>query len=114
MQSRRSIYYQGNSVAAPRPSKANIARRRAREAAGLNEPKIVDDQPKVCATEQCVWCEVAFEQYQVRCHVCGLCQYCGAICPSTYGCTTCANILPEELKQVSSGDYKKRRIRVTK
>ena len=98
MQSRRTVHYQGNSVTPPRPSKANLARRRARVEAGTNELKIVDSTPKTCATLECVWCGTAFDDYAIRCKQCGLCQYCGTLCPDSNGCTTCANILPDELK----------------
>ncbi len=98
MQSRRTVHYKGNSVSPARPSKANIKRRQAREASGTNELKVMDGQPKVCATLMCVWCGNSFDDYAIRCKVCGLCQYCGVLTPDSNGCTTCANILPVELK----------------
>lgn len=98
MQSGRTIHYKGNSVSPARPSRANLARRKAREANGTNELKIVDSQRKTCATLECVWCGAGFDDYAIRCRVCGLCQYCGVIAQDSNGCSTCANILPEELK----------------
>ena len=111
MQSRHTIYYEKNSVEPPRPSAKNIQKRRANEKAGLVELKNVSNERKTCATLSCVWCGNGFDDYAVRCKTCGLCQYCGSACPDYNGCTTCGNILPEELKPKIPLDGR-RRVRV--
>lgn len=104
MENRRSIYYAGNTVAAPRPSRKNLKRRFAgnplkRELMNDTvEVKMNTVEEKVCATTQCVWCEVPFDKPSIRCRVCGNCQYCGRFCQFSSGCTSCGNKLPPELQ----------------
>jgi len=89
-------------VIAPHPSRKNLERRFAGNK--LKETSIEDGvnvttvEEKVCATLQCVWCAAMFEDYAIRCRVCGNCQYCGRFCANASGCMLCGNKLPDELK----------------
>jgi hypothetical protein len=107
VETRRTIHYSGNTVIPPHPSRKNLEKRHAG-----NHLKDVTNQPednqklmsnigeKICATLECTWCATSFEDYSIRCRVCGNCQYCGMFCPNTNECTNCGNILPEEFRRV--------------
>ena len=102
MEDRRTIYYRGNSVIAPHPGLKNRRRRNQmplKETTLDKELSVTTVEPKVCATSQCVWCDVKFEKYEIRCRVCGNCQYCGRFCPDRRGCRLCGNQLPDELQE---------------
>lgn len=101
METGRSIYYAGNTVAAPQPGRDNLRRRSGhlKDIAINDEVKPMTVEEKVCATSQCVWCGTEFEQESIRCRVCGNCQYCGMFCVNASYCIQCGNKLPDELKQ---------------
>lgn len=105
MENRQSIHYTGNTVIPPHPSAKNLKRRFAgnpiKEITNMpeTEQKVMTFEPKVCASLECTWCGHAFEQYSIRCRVCGNCQYCGMFCYSENQCTNCGNQLPDEFKR---------------
>ena len=113
MQNRQPIQYGRNTVIIPHPAAKNLRRRNA---VGLKnetldtELKIMTFERKVCATNECVWCKVEFDSYQIRCRVCGNCQYCGMFCPDASGCTNCGNELPADLFTVESNTKQNYRI----
>lgn len=94
MENRSEIHYQGNTVIAPHPSLDNIKRRIGKN---WSEVKQMEFQPKVCATNKCIWCRVFFDNYQIKCNVCNSCQYCGMIMIDKHKCHLCGNYAPEEL-----------------
>lgn len=102
MQARRSIYYEGNTLAAPHPNEKN--RRQRRLAALAPEPvpqdKIMEVVHKTVATCQCVWCGNTFPDgvYLIICFHCHTCQYCGLVSARNDACGFCGNILTDELK----------------
>ena len=102
MESRRNIYYRGNTVIAPHPSRRNLEKRhkgnQLKKVTIATELKPTTVEEKVCATTQCVWCANTFEREAIRCRVCGNCQYCGRFCTSANYCTQCGNQLPPELR----------------
>ena len=104
MENRRTIHYTGNTVIAPHPSRKNLERRHAGNCLKeiTNRPdelKLMTQERKVCATLQCIWCATSFEEYSIRCRVCGNCQYCGMFCENPNECNHCANVLPEEFRR---------------
>lgn len=119
METGRTIYYKGNTVAAPRPNEKN-RRQRSIMAHSENEAplKVMGVQRKVCATSQCVWCSNTFPDgvHLIVCLNCHTCQYCGLLSHRNDACAYCGNILPEELKadpSVSEIVYSiKKRVRV--
>lgn len=105
MENRRTIHYAGNTVVAPHPSRKNLQKRHAgnRLKDVTNQPeenqKMMTVEQKVCATLECIWCATAFEEYSIRCRVCGNCQYCGMFCPNPNECFHCGNELPEQYRR---------------
>lgn len=102
MEDRRTIHYAGNTVIAPHPSRKNLQRRFAgnnlKTVSITDEVTVTNVEQKVCATSQCVWCEAKFDDYAIRCRICGNCQYCGRFCANASMCMLCGNQLPDELK----------------
>ena len=88
---------------APNPSRRNIERRAGhlKDVAINDELRMMEVTEKVCATSQCVWCGTNFDDYAIRCRVCGNCQYCGMFCVNASKCIHCGNKLPDELKKTS-------------
>lgn len=103
MEGGRTIYFKGNTVAAPRPNDKNRRQRAVIAHSEHDGPdKVMDITPKVCATSQCVWCGNTFPEgvSLIVCMLCHTCQYCGLISHRNDACAYCGNILPDELKAV--------------
>lgn len=98
MQDRYPIHYDGNTVNIPNPGRKNLAKRQAMPELG-DTPRVYTHEFKICATHSCVWCKNDFDEYRIRCNVCGTCQYCGTISTGSIDCTTCGNHLPDELNK---------------
>lgn len=99
------IHYHGNTVIGPHPSDKNRRKRAANVAHGkLDQSKIMPNKRKVCASNQCVFCGMAFPEYAIVCQFCRACQYCGLISDSKLHCRQCGNRLPDEF--IQSNDRK--------
>lgn len=109
MESRRAIYYRGNSV---KPRNVSIGSKMKRlELPHLGEPVEPSYMPpiieKVYATLECVWCTRPFNDYRIVCDHCHNCQYCGMVAGGEGHCQLCGNRLPDELKNNGSRRSKK-------
>lgn len=65
----------------------------------------MDVQPKVAATDRCVWCTQKQDKYEIICEYCATCQYCGLVNRSKNACQFCGNRLPEELEHDHEDRY---------
>ena len=104
MQTGRSVYYKGNTLAAPHPSEKNRRQRRQVPHTETPQDKIMPVITKTVATSQCVWCSNAFPEgiYLIVCTFCHCCQYCGLVSHRNDACAFCGNILTDELKADSA------------
>ena len=98
MQDGRTIYYKGNTVSRS-VSKPSI-QKRLDQVEAISEQRVmgVPFFDKVFATEQCIWCNRRFEQYQIVCQFCHNCQYCGMVMFSNIACQNCGNHPDDELR----------------
>lgn len=93
------IHYHGNTVIGPHPSERNRRKRAAAVATDtVVDNKIPPDAPKVCASNQCAFCGMAFTEWAIVCQFCRACQYCGLLSHSKLDCRQCGNSLPVELR----------------
>lgn len=98
MESGLNLYYEGNTVIPPAPGMKRKFKTMNQQEAYLHTGKIMDFEPKVCATSRCIWCQSSFgDRYMVVCPRCRNCQYCGLSSVSMKSCAQCGNHLPEEL-----------------
>lgn len=98
MESRHDIYYSGNTVKPPRPSGKNLKRRWS--SAGIKTRQVSHD-PKICLTNECVWCQKHLGQYMAVCIYCHNCQYCGLNSHNMQVCGQCGNHVDEKNNKVT-------------
>lgn len=98
MESRRSLYYDGNTIAPINRSKRSVTKRME---IGINnireENHIIPIFEKTYATLSCEWCPKTFGEYRIVCDVCRNCQYCGLSGANSKECKRCGNKAPDEL-----------------
>lgn len=93
-----TIYYSGNTIS--RNISTQSIRKRIDQVEAVKPMAVI--MPifdKVFATDQCIWCNRKFDDYQIRCQFCKNCQYCGMITVSDEQCHNCGNHADDELKK---------------
>lgn len=101
MESRRIIYYGGNSIKPRKVSMPSIHKRMRQQGMGVEDTSMAHMPPiieKTYATKNCHWCPYDFKQFEIVCPQCHNCQYCGLVSDTNTVCKRCGNILPVELK----------------
>lgn len=95
MENRSSIYYDLNTVIPPAPGKKRMYKTINQPVDFIFSMKTMPFEPKVCATNRCVWCNHSFScQYRVICLNCLNCQYCGLLSTTGFSeCIHCGNHL---------------------
>lgn len=97
MESRRIVYYGGNTVRRSY-SKQSVVKRYAQEKP-VAEPKYVIPRiDKVFLTKNCMWCFRDFDKFRLSCDICHNCQYCGMVNMNPASCEHCGNHYPAELE----------------
>lgn len=98
MESGRSLYYHGNTVAPKVRSRRSITKRMEMGIGNIQEANhIIPIVEKTYATLSCEWCPMVFNEYRIVCNICQNCQYCGLAGANSRECKRCGNKAPEEL-----------------
>lgn len=98
MESGRSLYYDGNTIAPKNRSKRSVTKRLEIGLRQIQEANhVVPIIDKTYATLSCEWCPKIFQEYRIVCDSCRNCQYCGLAGANSRECKRCGNKAPEEL-----------------
>lgn len=111
MESRRVIYYGGNSIKPRKVSMPSIYKRMRQQGVGVaeNTNHMPPFAVKNYAMKNCMWCPADFDDFRIVCNQCHNCQFCGMVAQSERKCQLCGNEMPPEL--VPSENNHKHKIR---
>lgn len=100
METRRSVYYKGNSVKRDRPDARERRRRRLLVHADAHPLNVIPelDRDRVFLTLECLWCDNVLADPHAVCPHCRNCQWCGLVSDRLDVCRMCGNHEPEQIR----------------
>ena len=97
MESRRIVYYSGNTVKRSWSKQSVLKRLRLGRNSKMTEKYSIPKHHKVFATQNCMWCPSDFDRFRIVCQSCRSCQYCGMLTTDPNYCSQCANQAPPDI-----------------
>lgn len=91
MESRRIVYYSGNTLRRSWSKQSVEKRLRLGRNVKMVEKYSIPKVDKIFATMNCMWCPKDFEEFRIVCNSCKSCQYCGMITTDSNFCSNCSN-----------------------